>query len=113
MKNLKDIRDKRKITQLRLSTAIDVSQETISAYESGKSMPSAETLVRIADFLNTSTDYLLGRINNDGSLRQIMNEKVDEELEELINNYARLNSMQKKDLIWYSEALINKDISRQ
>ena len=50
MNNIKKLREKRNITQIRLSTGIDVSQETISAYESGRAMPSAETLVRIADF---------------------------------------------------------------
>ena len=36
MERLKIIREKRNITQIRLSVGISVSQETISAYESGK-----------------------------------------------------------------------------
>lgn len=108
MNNIKKLREKRDITQVRLSTAINVSQETISAYESGKSMPSAETLVRIADFLNTSTDYLLGRISNDSSLIQIMNDKVEEDINELLSNYVRLSSDKKKDLIWFSNVLMDK-----
>lgn len=108
MNNIKKLREKRDITQVRLSTAINVSQETISAYESGKSMPSAETLVRIADFLNTSTDYLLGRISNDSSLIQIMNDKVEEDINELLSNYVRLSNDKKKDLIWFSNVLIDK-----
>ena len=108
MNNFKKIREKRNITQIRLSTGIDVSQETISAYESGRAMPSAETLVRIADFLNTSTDYLLGRIDKDVSFLQVINDKVDEDINCLLNNYALLNSEQKKDLLWYSEVIKNK-----
>ena len=105
---MKKIREKRNITQIRLSTGIDVSQETISAYESGRAMPSAETLVRIADFLNTSTDYLLGRIDKDIPFKQIMNEIVDEDINYLLNNYACLNQSQKKDLLWFSEAVKSK-----
>lgn len=108
MERLKIIREKRNITQIRLSVGISVSQETISAYESGKAMPSAETLVKLADFLNTSTDYLLGRIKDDTPLTQISNEIVDKQLTELLNNYARLNNVQKKDLIWYSEKVQDK-----
>ena len=108
MENLKNIRDKRNVTQVRLSMAIDVSQETISAYESGKSMPSAETLIRIADFLNTSTDYLLGRIKEDIPLSQIMKEKVDENINQLLNNYSKLNPKQKEDLLWYSSVVVDK-----
>lgn len=36
MKNLKIIRNKRNINQVRLAMEIGVTQETISAYESGK-----------------------------------------------------------------------------
>ena len=110
MNNIKVLREKRNITQIRLSTGIDVSQETISAYESGRANPSADTLVRIADFLNTSTDYLLGRIENDMSIKQIINEKVDEDIDRLLGNYSLLSNSQKKDLLWYSEVLKDKDI---
>lgn len=110
MNNIKKLREKRNVTQVRLSTAVDVAQETISAYESGKSMPSADTLIRIADFLNTSTDYLLGRVKDDISLNQVMNEVVDEKINALLNNYAKLTDKQREDLIWYSEVLIDKKV---
>ena len=58
MNNIKKLRLKRKITQVDLATQIEVKQETISAYESGKAQPSCEALVKIADYLNTSTDFL-------------------------------------------------------
>ena len=110
MERLKQLREKRHITQVRLSIATEVSQETISAYESGKAMPSADTLVRLADFLNTSTDYLLNRINNDQPLKDVINDITDKQLTELLNNYARLNEQQRKDLIWYSKIVENKNI---
>ena len=108
MNNIKALREKRNITQIRLSTAVDVTQETISAYESGRSMPSADTLVRIANFLNTSTDYLLGRIDKDIPLSQIMMDKVDDDVEKLLGNYAMLDDSQKRDLIWFSDVLKDK-----
>ena len=77
MENLKKIREKKKITQVRLSIAAEVSQETISAYESGKAFPSVETLIKIAYFLGTSTDYLLGRINDDMPLLSIKKNGFD------------------------------------
>lgn len=110
MEQLRIIREKRNITQVRLSIAAEVSQETISSYESGKTFPSAKTLIKLANFLNTSTDYLLERIKDDTPLTQITNEIVDQDLTKLLNNYVLLNNNQKKDLIWYSDALQNKDI---
>ena len=110
MNRIKDLRKKRNITQIRLSIAAEVSQETISAYENGKAEPKMDKLIRIADFLNTSTDYLLERTNNDAPLSDTTNQVVDEQLNELINNYARLNNLQRKDLIWYSGIIEQKDL---
>ncbi|HIS18537.1 MAG TPA: helix-turn-helix domain-containing protein [Candidatus Coprovivens excrementavium] len=110
MNRIKELRQKRNITQIRLSTEIEVSQETISAYENGKAEPRLDNLVKIADFLNTSTDYLLGRIDDDSPLVDLANNVVDKQLNELINNYARLNNLQRKDLIWYSGIIENKDL---
>lgn len=110
MNRIKELRKKRNITQVRLSIAAEVSQETISAYESGKAEPKMEKLIKIADFLNTTTDYLLGRTNNDAPLNDVMNNIVDNQLTELLNNYARLNKLQRQDLIWYSNVVENKDL---
>lgn len=110
MNRIKKLRQKRNITQVRLGTEIEVSQETISAYESGKVEPKLENLVRMADYLNTSTDYLLGRIDNDAPLIDITNKIADEQLNDLLNNYCLLNNLQRKDLIWYSEAVRKKDL---
>ncbi len=110
MNRIKELRQKRNITQIRLSTEIEVSQETISAYENDKAEPRLDNLVKIADFLNTSTDYLLGRTDDDSPLIDLANNVVDKQLNELINNYARLNNLQRKDLVWYSGIIENKDL---
>lgn len=110
MNRIKELRQKRNITQIRLSTEIEVSQETISAYENDKAEPRLDNSVKIADFLNTSTDYLLGRTDDDSPLIDLANNVVDKQLNELINNYARLNNLQRKDLVWYSGIIENKDL---
>ena len=64
MDNLKKLREKKKMTQTRLSVEIEVSQEIISHYEVGESKPNIDNLIKIADFFQCSTDYLLNRTNN-------------------------------------------------
>lgn len=110
MDRIRELREKRNVTQVRLGTELEVSQETISAYENGKAEPRLDKLIKIANFLNTSTDYLLGRIDDESSLVDLSNNVVDDQLNELINNYARLNNLQRKDLIWYSGIIENKDL---
>lgn len=58
---LRKLRKDKLINQPELSGVINVCPSNISYYEQGKSLPSVETLERIADFFNVSIDYLLGR----------------------------------------------------
>ena len=64
-----------------------------------------DKLIKIADFLNTTTDYLLERTNIDSPLSVITNNIVDEQLNELINNYARLNKLQRQEVNLYVTGL--------
>lgn len=97
MKNLRSIRKEKNITQIRLSIAAEVSQETISAYESGKAFPSVETLIKMADFLETSVDYLLDRTSN--SLPYNLNKsKLSDKL---VHEFNSLDETNQKDVLWY------------
>lgn len=48
-------------TAQRMADLICVGLRTYRNYESGRSCPDFDKLVQIADILNVSTDYLLGR----------------------------------------------------
>ena len=48
-------------TMQEFCAAADISFSTYQNYESGKRVPTAEMLVKLADFYGVSTDYLLGR----------------------------------------------------
>lgn len=41
-----------------------ISKQAITEMKTGRSFPSLDTLCRIADFFDVTTDYLLGRTNN-------------------------------------------------
>ncbi len=56
--NLKEIRNKRNITQEQLAEIVSVSRQTISKWESGLGYPETEKLLSIAKELNVSLDYL-------------------------------------------------------
>ena len=42
-----------------------ISRQAITEMKSGRSYPSLDTLVKIAEYFNVCTDYLLGRQNCD------------------------------------------------
>ena len=61
MKNrIRQLREEKNMTQVRLSIELSVSQETISSYESGKHYPSVSNLIKLSQLFHTSCDYILG-----------------------------------------------------
>lgn len=44
-----------------LSQNVGVSSGNISDWKSGRSKPNIDTIIKIADYLDCSVDYLLGR----------------------------------------------------
>lgn len=60
-KILREVRMERKRTQQQAADAINVSLRSYQKYEQGIREPSFSTLVALADFLEVSTDRLLGR----------------------------------------------------
>lgn len=60
-KRLHSLRTKRKYTQQQMADFIGITLRTYQRYESGDVEPPFQSLIIIADVLNTSTDYLLGR----------------------------------------------------
>lgn len=60
---IKELRQARKITQVKLAMDLNFSQHTISRYETGEREPGIDELIRIADYFRVSVDYLIGRTN--------------------------------------------------
>jgi len=61
---LKELRKKKGISQLRLATDLNTTQNTISRYETGEREPGIAELIKMADYFNVSVDYLIGRTEN-------------------------------------------------
>jgi len=61
---LKELRKAKGISQLRLGTDLNTTQNTISRYETGEREPGIMELIKIADYFNVSIDYLVERTNN-------------------------------------------------
>ncbi len=58
---LHSLRKEQMLTQTDAAKAAGISMKSYCRYESGEREPTASVLVRIADFYNVTTDYLLGR----------------------------------------------------
>jgi transcriptional regulator with XRE-family HTH domain len=60
---LKDLREDRDLTQVRIAKLLNISQVAYSYYEIGKRSIPLELLIELADYYNTSVDYILYRTN--------------------------------------------------
>ena len=59
--NIKKLRVARGLNQVEFAKILGVSKQCVSNWENDNVMPSIEMLVKIADFFNVTTDYVLGR----------------------------------------------------
>ena len=58
--NLREAREKKKMSQKDVADIIGVAKSTYSLYESGNREPNVQTIKKISDALNVSADELLG-----------------------------------------------------
>nr|DAM77417.1 MAG TPA: repressor protein [Caudoviricetes sp.] len=76
--NLKKLREEKGYSQAQLSRKLNVSKSSISKYESNQSMPSVETLTKIALIYGVSLDYLVGvEKNKTISVEGLTNRQLD------------------------------------
>lgn len=59
--NIKNLRKEKKITQLQLQIKTGIDQALISKFENGERIPTTDSLIILADFFDTSIDYILCR----------------------------------------------------
>lgn len=57
---LKDLREDSDLTQQTVADYLHIKQNTYSQYESGNRQLPIDILVKLAEFYNVSTDYILG-----------------------------------------------------
>lgn len=61
---LREMRLKRGLTQQRFADILNIALRSYQCYETGTRQPCYALLIQIADVLDVSTDYLLGRTEN-------------------------------------------------
>jgi transcriptional regulator with XRE-family HTH domain len=88
---VKQLRKKIGITQQELAASIGLSQSAIGMIEGNKQGASNDTLIKLAQALNTTVDYLL---SNDTAIST--NENTDESTLEIDDDIRRIERARKK-----------------
>ncbi|MBO4562009.1 MAG: helix-turn-helix transcriptional regulator [Clostridia bacterium] len=67
MNRIRELREDLDLRQIDVSNATGIDQKTLSNYETGKTNPDSTAIIRLADYFNVTTDYLLGRASHNYS----------------------------------------------
>ena len=68
---LRELREEQELSQAEMAKKLGVSQQTYSRYESHTTEIPLKLLICLAEYYDTSTDYLLGITNQDKAYPKI------------------------------------------
>jgi transcriptional regulator with XRE-family HTH domain len=112
---IKQLRLDKGVTQVQLAAGLGISTGTVAMWETGKRMPSFETLCALEEYFDKRMDYLLGRSEDasspkmtDEELEQLGAWEVEEHFSEITLAYLRLDEHGKNAV----ESLIRAETRR-
>ena len=110
LKRLKDLRIEKNLTQEKLASNFGLTYSNIGEWERGKSEPSIEMIIKLADFFKCTVDYLLGREDDFGNVTVVDTERDSLSYLEkrLLTAFAKLDVDEKDKLIYDAEYFAGK-----
>lgn len=96
LKKLKVLRDERGVSQQKLADVIGMSQSSINDYENRGIEPDITTLVRIADYFETSVDYIVEHTHIRRKIEEVSEYALNERESALINGYRAIPASSRK-----------------
>lgn len=96
--NLKKLREKKKLSQQALANLLEISQQSINKYENHETEPDIDRLIRIANFFETSVDYLVGNTEIQHKIEAVERFDLNENEATLIEKYRLLSPDERKSI---------------
>ena len=90
MRNLKLLREEKGISQQKLAEAIGSTQQAIHRYENGDYEPDIRTMSLMADFFDTSIDFLVGRTDIRRKIEPVEKYALNQEETKLVDEVRNL-----------------------
>lgn len=103
---IKQLAKNRNIQIKKMLTDCGLSVNTLSTMQSGGSYPRIETIAKIAEYLDCSIDYLLGRTEEPQSNEPVNNGISDDEA--LLAMIKSLNLVERSKVVLFIDELKNK-----
>lgn len=98
VQRLRELRQKHGLSQHALGEAIGVTQQSVNKYENHGVEPDIQMLIAIADYFQTSVDYLIGHSDIDHKFEVLHPYDLNEEENRLIHGWRKLNEKEKASI---------------
>lgn len=105
---IRELRSYNSVTQNDLAKFLNTKRSTISNWESRGNEPTADYIIKIADYFGVSADYLLGRENDEGNIITVSPGLTDEE-QRLIDYYRALPPELRSGVMTYTQTFYEMD----
>lgn len=102
---LKELRKKKSLSQAQLANLIEVHFAQVSRYERGETMPNATAMTKLAQALETTTDYLMNGTSDD----LLANVSLDKEIVSRFKQIQEMELSEKRVIISLLDAYIAKN----
>lgn len=103
---LRQLRKEKGVTQAELAAVLNLDASSISKYEKADVSPSADVLLKIAQYFDVPTDYLLGLPDKKNS--PAPDRASEEELQKLRELVKELSPQQQEELYRYGKYLASQ-----
>ena len=91
LKRIKELRKQKGVSQQQLAEQIGVSQQSVNKYENHDIEPDVAVLTAIADYFETSVDYVVGRTDVAHKIEPVRPFDLNAEETALLTAFRRLN----------------------
>lgn len=111
MLNLKKIRESKGLSQATVARELNISRQTYNNYELGKREADYETLLKLAEFFDTTVDSLLSDrdISNFSNEINIDPDDTDQDLIILNRNAKKLSADKRKKLLEMARVMFKEE----
>ncbi len=112
MENLKKLREEAGLSQQKLADQLGLTQQGVFSYETDAYEPDISTLKRLADYFNTSVDYLVGGTEIRHRIEKVEKFDLNKQEAQIVEEYRSLSAKAKKSFQLIVASLIDLEKGR-
>lgn len=109
MNRLKELRKEKELSQQKLADKLDIFQQSIHAYEKGLHEPDIATLKLLANFFETSVDYLIGNTDIRHKIESVQSFDLNTDEAMLVEKYRQLKTNARNSIMNMIDTLLDQD----